>query len=85
MKKVFSVEYSENSMTRQILTDTCIFTFVLIFCAVLIYSTNEYDKNTRDSMNNLQTCITKTAHAEGYKGNVHGPEAWKLFGDNCVK
>lgn len=28
-------------------------------------------------------CIAATAKAEGYTGNVHGEEAWRLFADKC--
>lgn len=32
---------------------------------------------------NRATCIAATAKAEGYTGNVHGEEAWRLFADKC--
>ena len=40
--------------------------------------------DTRDStLSRLSDCVATTAKAQGYTGNVHGPEAYDLFIGSC--
>lgn len=72
-------------MTRNTIKITVAWLVIGIVSIALLMAMNENDKKIREGIDKLQSCITKTAHAEGYKGNVHGLEAWQLFGGNCTK
>lgn len=48
-----------------------------------MYGALAHANAVEDAHKNMSLCVIKKAHAEGYRGNVHGPEAWELFAANC--
>lgn len=58
--------------------------FVLVAAVVAtMYGALAHANAVEDAHRHVSLCVIKKAHAEGYRGNVHGPEAWALFASSC--
>lgn len=57
----------------------------LLVAAVVatMYGALAHASAVEDAHRHVSLCVIKKAHAEGYRGNVHGPEAWALFASSC--
>ncbi len=73
------------SMTKQTAINLVYGTIIAVVAFFLLQALNENDRKTREGVDKIQACITAEAHTAGYTGNVHGLDAWKLFGGNCIK
>lgn len=54
--------------------------FALTFLVFIVIQTTSKQEAIFAAQAN---CIAATAKAQGYTGNVHGPEAYDLFIDSC--
>lgn len=59
------------------------YTLLSVLAAILVASSMAYAVVVDRARESTSDCVVRTARAQGYTGNVYGPEAWDLFANSC--